>query len=133
MRCILLKKLGGGRDIIIDSCVLGMGLAAGNLQTELIANYLSSICHREFSIDSILKACEVISGLHSKGLWGYSMEYLVPALRKTAYKYAKEYRDNYSMSYSDIYGLLKGMPDAYRYRFTKEQANAWVKKYIGIE
>lgn len=33
--------MNSARDLIIDSCVMGMGQGAGNLQTELIIGYIN--------------------------------------------------------------------------------------------
>lgn len=115
------------RDTIIDSCVLGMGLSAGNLQTELIADFLNKACGKRYNIERILKVCEIVNPLYERGLWGYHLEYLVSALQKAAYKYPTDYKENYGMSYSEIYTLLDGMPDDYRFRYTKEYAKDWYK------
>ncbi len=118
------------RDIIIDSCLLGMGLGAGNLQTELIVNYANKELGKKINLNHILRACEAINPLFKKGLWGYSLERCVPALQKVAYKYSTEYITNYNLSLSDIFSLLEGMPDDYRYRYTKEYAKEWYDSRI---
>lgn len=120
------KKLS--HNAIVDSCILGMGLSAGNLQTELISNYLNSKKKSNYNITQVLKACEIVNPLYERGLWGYQLEHLVGALRRTAYKYPPEYKANYGLSYSEIYKLLENMPDDYRYRFTKEYAKDWYEK-----
>lgn len=116
-------------NIIVDSCLLGMGLSAGNLQTEIIADYLNKNWRKAYDIASIIKGCEIINPMYEKGLWGYSLEWLVGGLRNTAYKYPSEYKNKYGLSYSEIYSMLDGMPDDYRFRFTKEWAADWYKKY----
>ena len=46
-------KVAGDRDIIIDSCVMGLGQGAGNLQTELIADYLMKKHGRKFKCPEV--------------------------------------------------------------------------------
>lgn len=129
--CFVNKPLR--HDRIIDSCVLGMGLSAGNLQTELIADYLNRKFSKQYDLGKILRACEVVNPLYEKGMWGYALEPLVGALHKAAYKYPTEYKNQYGMSYAEIYALLKGMPEEYRYRFTKEYAKNWYDAKVNRE
>lgn len=115
-------------DIIVDSCVMGMGLSAGNLQTEIIANYLSKNFNKDLDMYKIIQACEEISPLYEKGLWGYSLDRVIPASRRAAYKYAAEFKNVYGLSLADIYELMEDMPDEYRFRFTKDYAKDWIEK-----
>lgn len=45
---------GGVKNIIIDSTLSGMGKTAGNLTTELIADYLIRKLHYDYDLDNIL-------------------------------------------------------------------------------
>lgn len=119
------------RNIIVDACVLGMGLGAGNLQTELLANHLNKVYGKNYDMESIICACEIMNPFFQKGMWGYGLEKLVPALQKTAYKYSAEYQNEYSMPMHQIYNLLTDMPDEYRFRFTKEYAGKWLEQRFG--
>lgn len=118
----------GARDIIIDSCAMGMGLGAGNLQTELILNYMNKKYGKNYNMEAVIRVCETVNPLYEERMWGYGLERLVPALQKTAYKYSSEYKNNYNMTLPQIYNLLKGMPDEYRFRFTGEYARDWFEK-----
>ena len=119
------------RDIIVDSCVMGMGLSAGNLQTEIIAPHLTKYCGKELDMTEIIRACEEVVPLYEKGLWGYSLDRVIPALRRSAYKYAPEYKNVYGLPLSEIYELMDNMPDDYRFRFTKDYAKDWYEKNKG--
>lgn len=111
-----------GRDKIIDSCVFGMGQGAGNLQTELILSYLNSKYGSKYGLENILDVCEIIDKFRSEDqkTWGYTPLRLIPALYKTAYKYAVVLKSKYEMSYREINNLLKNMPNEYRHRYTQE-------------
>ncbi len=109
------------RDLIIDSCATGMGQGAGNLQTELAVPYLNTHFGKKYNFESVLDVCEILDKeMIPSNLWGYSVTRLLPALYKTAYKYALILRNKYHLSFKDINGILKNMPDDLRNRYTKD-------------
>lgn len=109
------------RDIIVDSCVLGMGQGAGNLQTELIVSYLNSHYGKNYDFDSILDVCEIVEQYINPNLWGYSVTMLLPALHRTAYKFSNALRNKYKFKYKEINGVLAKMPDNMRQRYTEKE------------
>ena len=115
------------RKIIVDSCILGMGQGAGNLQTELGIGYLNSI-GAKYDYSRILDACEIIERYTSDGIWGYSITRLLPALHRTAYKYSICLRNKYKMKYRDINRALSLMPDDLRHRYTQENTIELLKR-----
>lgn len=112
----------GSRDVILDSCVTGMGQGAGNLQTEVIAHFLNENFNKSYGFDSILEVCDLLEGfpLREPGSWGYSPTGLLPAIHKTAYKYAYTMKVAYHMSLVEINRILSGMPGDMRHRFSRE-------------
>lgn len=123
----VLEFLGcaGGRDVIVDSCIMGMGQGAGNLQTELlVGDGGGGRIEPRYRFGDILDACELIGRYTQEGPWGYSVTRLLPALRRTAYKFAIALRAGYGMTYSEIDRVLSGMPDHMRHRYTKESLAA---------
>lgn len=113
-------KISGERDIIIDSCVLGMGQGAGNLQTEIIVDYLNSECCAEYDFGAVLETCELIEKHNENKLWGYSAERFISATRRTAYKYAVTLRNKYGLTYKGMDRLLASIPEELRHRYTPE-------------
>lgn len=108
------------RDIIVDSCVLGMGQGAGNLQTEIISDYLNKHYNKKYDYNKILEICEIIEKFSPKPLWGYTVTTLLPALHKVAYKYSINLRERYNLSYTEINSLLENIPEDLRHRYTQE-------------
>lgn len=108
------------RDIIVDSCVLGMGQGAGNLQTEIISNYLNKNFGKKYNYEMILNICELIEKLSPKPLWGYTITTLLPAIHKVAYKYSINLRERYKLSYAEINYLLENISEDLRHRYTQE-------------
>jgi len=103
------------RQVIIDSCILGMGQGAGNLQTELLVGFLDE---EKYNFNAVLNACEIIENYNGSGLWGYSVTRLLPALYKTAYKYSIALRNHYNLTYEEINTVLSQMPEDLKQRYT---------------
>ena len=118
------------RDIVIDSCVTGMGQGAGNLQTELIVPHLNEHFNKNYNYDCILNIAEILERLLSPQLWGYSVVRLLPALHKCAYKYAISFRYKYKLSYIQINKILSLMDNDLKQRYTADNAKTAIDKYL---
>jgi 4-hydroxy 2-oxovalerate aldolase len=108
------------RGLIIDSCAIGSGQGAGNLQTEIIADYLNKYWNKSYDFDSILDLCEIVEKYLNPNPWGYSVTTLLPAQHRTAYKFSISLRNKYKMSYREINDVLTRMPDKMRQRYTAQ-------------
>ncbi len=109
------------RELLIDACATGMGQGAGNLQTELIAPYLNEHFGKTYQYEPILEICDILdTNMIPTNLWGYSVTRLLPAIYKTAYKYALVMRNKYHLSFKQMNQILREMPDDMRNRYTKD-------------
>lgn len=111
------------RKIIVDSTASGMGQGAGNLQTEIITDYLNKNYGKNYNYESVLATCDYVERYNENGLWGYSVMRLIPAVHGVAYKYAVYLRKTYGLTYVQIQKLLdilNTLPNEMRYRYTKE-------------
>lgn len=122
---IELTRIANGRDIIIDSCAIGMGQGAGNLQTELIVSYLDD--ESKYDFNEILALCEIIEKYTDVPAWGYSVTRMLPAIHKTAYKYSIVYRNKFKLSYVQINAIMKKMTPFDRMRYTLENAEKYLE------
>jgi Isopropylmalate/homocitrate/citramalate synthases len=118
------------RDVIIDSCVSGMGQGAGNMQTEILVNYLNQEYGKDYNLNSILEVCEILEKFkpYEMETWGYSPVRFVPAMHGAAYKYAVAMRQQYHMTLSQINDLFSSMPAEMKHRYTQEN----LKKLLEI-
>lgn len=119
------------RRKIVDATATGMGQGAGNLQTEVIADYLNKNYGKSYNYEAILAACDYVERYNENGLWGYSVMRLLPAVHGVAYKYAIYLRKTYKLSYVQIQRLLvilDTLPSEMRYRYTKDN----VKKLLEL-
>jgi 4-hydroxy 2-oxovalerate aldolase len=108
------------RNILIDSSLFGMGQGAGNLPTELFVDYLNKNKFFAYKYKYILEACEIVEEFWGQLSWGYSVVDLISAINRTSYKYSRELRNKYSMSFVDIYRVLNNIPEEMRHRYTPE-------------
>ena len=109
------------RELLVDACATGMGQGAGNLQTELIVPYLNEHFGKHYNYEPILEICDILDmEMIPTNLWGYSVTRLLPAVYKTAYKYALVMRNKYHLSFNQMNKILRDMPDDMRNRYTKD-------------
>ena len=79
----IIRLSNGKRQVILDATLNGMGKGAGNLNTELIVDYLVRKRNYDYDFDMILDLVDdYILNYHSKHSWGYS----IPALMGGVYK-----------------------------------------------
>lgn len=111
------------REFIVDCSVYGMGRGAGNLCTELIAQYLNTNCSASYNMVSVL---EVLDGsiypIHLKSGWGYNAHYYIAATHKCHPNYASYLINKQSLTMNEVDYILKNIP--------KEQKDIFNKKLI---
>ncbi len=113
-------KIESNRKIIVDSCIMGIGQGAGNLQTELITPHLNREYGKSYNYDMILDACEIVDMFWQESIWGYSPVYMLPAINNTAYKFAVELRHKHNLQFKEINRLLSSIPEDIRHRYTPQ-------------
>lgn len=84
-----LLNMNIAREIIIDSCVYGMGRGAGNLCSELITKYINDNFNGQYKIQHLLKIIDKnIITFYKQKPWGYSIPYYLTALYNCHPNYA---------------------------------------------
>ena len=117
------------RELIVDSCATGMGQGAGNLQTELIVPYMNEYCGKNYNYSPVLEVCDYLdTEMIPANLWGYSVTRLLPAVYKTAYKYALMMRNTHHLSFKDMNTILCDMPDDMRNRYTPQNLETLISQ-----
>ena len=109
------------RSKIVDCTAYGMGLGAGNCNTELIASYLNKNFNKNYKIENILSACEVVETLNGFDQnWGVGLVNTLPALENVATKYVQSLRYDHKLTYDKIYKILKLIPSEIKQQYSKE-------------
>ena len=115
------SHMASERPLILDACATGMGQGAGNLATEMIVPYMNTYFGKDYKLDNILEVCDLLDRkMLPSSPWGYSLTCFLPALYKTAYKYAIMMRMVYHLPFTEINRRLRDMPDDMRNRYTSD-------------
>lgn len=68
------------RNIIIDSSIKGMGRGAGNLNSELFADYLNQSISKKYNIIPLLNIIDnYLEAIYNENQWGYSIAHFLSA------------------------------------------------------
>lgn len=120
----------GDRNIILDSSVYGMGRGAGNLPTELIADYLDKNCGGKYDVVQILDIYDrYISIIRREKKWGYSMPYYIAARNECHPNYASFLINKQTLTMRDIEYMISMIPMEERLIFNREVINRVYMKY----
>jgi 4-hydroxy 2-oxovalerate aldolase len=115
-----LLKMKTNRDIIIDSCIYGMGRGAGNLCTELIAKYLNDNHKKDYVILPLLKIFDnELKIFYEKTPWGYSTPYYIAAIHGCHPNYASFLKTK-NLSDEEIDNVLSSIPEDKKTNFDKD-------------
>lgn len=126
--CQALSTVESDRTISFDSSVYGMGRGAGNLNTELIANYLNNHCGSNYMIEPVLEVVdEYISKIKEKFDWGYSVPYYLAAINGCHPNYAAYLNSKNTLNVKSISNILHMIEPKNRSLFNKKLIE---EKYI---
>ena len=99
------------RELIIDSSVLGIGRGAGNLCTEVLAEYLNDYYKGEYNLFSILELVdECINPIFKAKPWGASVHYYLSASNSCHPNYATFLLDKKEMSVDVLNKIFNKIP-----------------------
>lgn len=126
----LLQMVKSDRGIIIDATLNGMGKCAGNLNTELIAEYLNRRENGNYEIDAILDAIDdYIMPIKRKAEWGYTVPAFIAGIYK-AHPNNVIYMTEKRMEMKDIRHVLANIDVEVRQRYDYENIEKTYVEYI---
>lgn len=121
----------GDRELIIDSSVLGMGRGAGNLNTELFADYLIKNFAKEYEIEPLLDIIDnSLSEIKSESYWGYSVPHYISASYNCHPNYSTYLANKKGLTTRNIENIIKNIDETKKNKFDK---NYIEKLYIKHE
>lgn len=126
---VAILEMNLNRNLYIDSSIMGMGKGAGNLNTELIIDYLNLEYQKEYKIAPLLTVIdEVINPLLYMGnKWGYSIEFYLSSIAHCSPTYANYYYNKHTLKVSQIFELLTKLDKQKKISFDKIYAE---EKYV---
>ena len=112
------------RDIMIDSSLFGMGRGAGNLNTELIAEYLNRFYFKKYNTDIInnLIVNDILK-FKKEYDWGYNVNYLLTGSYNIHSRYAKYLTDKYNVNPETLREILNLINKTNEDSFSKAAAD----------
>lgn len=123
-----LMQLNTPRKLIIDASVFGMGRGAGNLNTELMTQYINFNFGLKYDNLEILEIIdEYIRPLSLKYKWGYDAAYYIASVAGCHPNYASFLMNKQTLHAKDIHVILSNLENEKRALFDKEYI---AKEYI---
>lgn len=109
------------RELIVDATVMGMGRGAGNLNTELFAQYLNEEDRYRYNIQKLLRISDkVLNRIYSQSYWGYSLAHYISARHNCHPNYASYLNEKNNLTIDEIDMMLSKMPSEKKVSFDRE-------------
>lgn len=126
-----LMQLNSPRGLVVDASVYGMGRGAGNLNTELVTQYINSCFGLTYDNIRILEIIdEYIRPLSLQYSWGYEAAYYISAISGCHPNYAAYLLNKQTLHVQDIHKILNIMPTEKRSLFDKEYISQLYLSYM---
>ena len=118
------------RKLVVDCSLLGMGRGAGNLQTELIADYYNSNFSNKYNIPELLRLInEYIAPIAKEHIWGYSPYYFMTAYNECHPNYAAFLLEAHDIGISEFAEYLKTIPKEMRTKCRRPYVEELYKEF----
>jgi hypothetical protein len=112
------------REVILDSSIYGMGRGAGNLNTELIADYINTINKYKYEVMPLLEVIdEVLAYYFKKYSWGFSPAQYLSASLDCHPNYASYLVNKKTTHIADIRQILENIPLENKNSFNEQIVN----------
>jgi len=120
------------RNIWIDSSINGMGRAPGNLQTELILNFLNLTSRSSYNIPSVYNGVStVVNNFKSPLAWGYHPLYALSAFHKVHRSYPEYLLHSGSLDLESMHSIiLKLSSSSEKSNYNEKLALQLVKQFV---
>ena len=125
-------KLGkeSNRNIIIDSTLNGMGKCAGNLNTELIVDFLVRKMYYNYDFEGILDLIDDYTyNIKKQYHWGYTIPSVMAAVYQSHPNNIIYLTDKFRLATKDIKRIISMIPDDLRKRYDYDYIKNLYIKY----
>lgn len=118
------------RCLILDSSIMGMGKGAGNLNTELLVEYLNSFYNKNYVIEPLLTVIDdVINQIHNEFYWGYAIEFYLSSINHCTPSYASYFYNKHMLPIDHVNELLSRISEDKKISFDKNYAEELYRQY----
>lgn len=116
--CVKFLSFAKQRQIIVDSSVFGMGRGAGNLNTELFAEYLNLNYDKEYKLVPLLNIIDLkLNKIYKENYWGYSVAFYLSAINGCHPNYSNFLVKKNTLQVTQINNLLEKIEDEKKANF----------------
>ncbi|GHT06521.1 hypothetical protein FACS189423_11440 [Bacteroidia bacterium] len=120
------------RQLVIDASLYGMGRGAGNLNTELIANYYNMNLGNKYDIHTIISLIsKYIMPIEAEKKWGYSPYFFITGFYHCHPNFASYLLETHDVSVSDFEEYVKRIPKEMLTKCRKPYVEELYQKFIG--
>lgn len=117
-------------DIILDASVFGMGRGAGNLNHEMIANYLNCNNGKQYNRIPLYQIWDlVLCDIYKKLPWGYHIIYFCAAANHCNPNYATELIKA-GIPTAEAYQIISGITGEDKYLFNREMIEERMNQFF---
>lgn len=126
----IIRLAEGRRKVILDATLNGMGKCAGNLNTELIADYLNRKKNYDYNLDKILDTIDrYLEPLKQKYDWGYSIPAFMAGIYKSHPNNIIYLTSKYRLNSKDIKYIISGIDESTRQRYDYDNIQRIYREY----
>lgn len=119
------------RNLIIDSSVYGMGRGAGNLNTELLLEYLNEHSGKKYELKPILILIdEILNEFYQQNYWGYSLPNYISAAHNAHPNYASYLDDKKTLTVEGMNEIFDMMDEDKKTSYDKAYIEDLYLKYM---
>jgi hypothetical protein len=119
------------REVIIDSSIYGMGRGAGNLNTELIVDYLNNQSEKKYNVFPLLEVIdEVLAYYFKKRSWGFSPAQYLSASSDCHPNYASYLVDKKTTHIAEVHEVLEKIPLDKRVSFDERVVDDLYQQFL---
>lgn len=126
----IISLSGDKRNIILDSTLNGMGKCAGNLNTELIVDYLTRKHNYDYNTDAVLDMIDrYLYPIKKNHEWGYSIPAFMAGLYKAHPNNIIYLTEKYRLNSKDIKYIISAIDEKTRQRYDYDNIKKIYKDY----
>lgn len=122
------------REFIIDASLFGMGKGVGNLNTELITDYLNKNYDKNYDVLQILEIIDLeITKIKEVHNWGYSLNGFIAASNGCHPQYVSYLINKNTLAIKSINQILSKLPEGKKTTFYKDIVEKLYLEFQGNE
>lgn len=126
----IISLAGKERKLIIDATLNGMGKCAGNLNTELILDFLCRKYNYDYDLDAVLDAIDrYLYPIKKEKEWGYSIPAFIAGIYKSHPNNVIYLTEKYRLNNKDIKYIISEIDMERRQRYDYDNIQSLYKRY----